>query len=350
MRDNNKKSLEKAVKIIVGLLVFCICVILALLKFPLNRDGGDIDSETSAFSQLKETSYSSGFFSDDSQILESSGEEEPALPALSFGAEVNLLSKHIIVYDIDKNYVLYERGAESLCYPASLSKLMTALVALEHLPPETLLTVGSEVLMIGENSSTAYLTAGQRLPAEALTDALLLPSGNDAAYVFAVNAAKKALGDEGLSNADAVRAFVGLMNEKARELGCQNTVFVTPDGYDADGQKTTAADMARISAAAYKNDTIRASVGKTEREYKFEGGGKSLWKNTNALIRPESSFYSDCATGMKTGSTDLAGYCLAVSAEIKGGKYIIVLMDCVTPADRNRDALEIIKGIQEIAE
>ena len=194
------------------------------------------------------------------------------------------------------------------------------MVALEHLSPTRRVTVGEEINMIGENSSVAFLAVGQRYTVKNLIDALLIPSGNDAAYVLAVNTARVAANDMSLSLESAVSDFVRLMNEKVKSLGCFNTHFFTPDGYDYEGQVTTAADMLSISKAASNNTYIKESVAKSK------SGG---WINSNLLLREDS--------------TSGAGYCVAVSATVDETDYIMIFMNSESSDGRFKDANTIIK-------
>jgi hypothetical protein len=99
-------------------------------------------------------------------------------------------AKSAILYDKTSNKILFEKNPDDRCYPASTTKLVTAIVALENVSPDTVYTVGTEIQLIGENSSTAFLVEGSALTLNDLIYAMLLPSGNDAAYTVAVNTAR----------------------------------------------------------------------------------------------------------------------------------------------------------------
>lgn len=173
-----------------------------------------------------------------------------------------------------------------------------------------------------------------------MLEALMLPSGNDAAYSLAVNAARVHANDNSLPAEDAVSDFVRLMNEKAKALGCISTCFLSPDGYDADGQYTTTEDMLLISIAAYSNAYIKECVSKSV-------NSQHGWYNSNMLIREDSEYYNPCVTGLKTGSTDAAGNCVAVSAEIGDATYIMLFMKSESKNGRFADANTIIELIKE---
>lgn len=275
--------------------------------------------------------------SDDlSSFGESSSEpiEQLVLPP-----NATLNSQIAVVYDVALGHNIYALNEDAVTAPASLTKLVTALVALEHLPASKTLTVGEEINRVGENSSIAFLSVGQRYTVKTLIDALLIPSGNDAAYVLAVNTARSVANNSSLSVDNAISDFVRLMNDKVKSLGCTSTYFCTPDGYDADGQETTANDMVIISLAALKNTTIASSVSKEK---------SGAWTNSNSLVCTESSYYNECVTGLKTGSTGAAGYCVAVSATVDEKQYIMIFLNCTTRDGRFADANTFIDIIQSL--
>lgn len=265
-----------------------------------------------------------------------SGAAEPE-PELALPPGVVVDTPIILVYDLKAEKAVYARNETELKAPASLAKLLTALVALEHLDEEQPLRVGEEIGRIGENSSIAFLEPGKRYRVKTLIDALLLPSGNDAAYVLAVNAARVAANDDSLGIDRALADFVRLMNEKAQSLGCYDSNFCTPDGYDAEGQVTTASDMLKIALAARKVRAIRETVAKPK---------SSGWENSNALLRQGSDYYKPEVTGMKTGSTDAAGFNIVVSADIDGGSYILIFMGSESAASRYKDAITFLDCIK----
>lgn len=249
----------------------------------------------------------------------------------------NTSSPYIILGD-DTGRVLYKKNENAKCYPASLTKLLTAIVALEHASADAEITVGNEITMIDPYSSRAYLTVGTRLTMEHLIQALLLPSGNDAAYVLAADGGRRIAGDANLSNADAIDRFCQEMNKKAKALGCTNTHFANPDGIHRDDHYTTAADMLIIAAAALKNDVIARTVSQPQVNVTFLSGQSVTWKNSNRLVQQQNVYTYAGATGLKTGTTDEAGYCLAASATRDGRTSIAIVMGSETENGRWEDA------------
>ncbi len=250
----------------------------------------------------------------------------------------NTASPHVILSDVTSGRVLYSKNADAKCYPASLTKLMTAIVAVENAQPDAIFTIGDEIYMIDPQSSRAYLTVGTRLTLENLLQALLLPSGNDAAYAVAVQIGRIIEANDTLDKNAAVDAFCKKMNDKAAALGCTGTHFSNPDGIDADDHYTTAADMLKIAACALGNETIASVVSSAAVNTTLLSGQTVNWKNTNRLIQENNAYSYAGATGLKTGSTDKAGYCLAASAEREGKTCIAIVMGAKTESGRWEDA------------
>lgn len=250
----------------------------------------------------------------------------------------NTSSPHVVLSNVTKGEILYAKAETEKAYPASLTKLMTAIVAVENCPTDTVLTVGDEIRLVDKESSLAYLTVGTRLTLNQLLKALLLPSGNDAAYAIAAQVGRKIAGNDSLDNRSAIRLFVEKMNEKAVALGCTGTHFANPDGIHDPNHYTTAADMLKIAACTLEKPEIAGvvSLGKTTET--FLSGQTVTWKNSNKLVRQDNAFAYDGATGMKTGSTSEAGYCLIASALRDGQTSVAVVMGSQTESGRWEDA------------
>ncbi len=273
-------------------------------------------------------------------------------------------AKYVVLYDATSDKIIFQRNANKKCYPASTTKMLTAIVASKIIPKDTVITVGDEISLIGFDSSTAGLQTGMKMTFEALLDALLLPSGNDAAYTIAVNAARIYTGNDKLSNEEAVKTFMGLVNEAAKEIGCTGTHYVTPDGWHDDDHYTTATDLAKIAAYARTVPMVKASCGKAEAEWELiqdsdtddsdtsalsdndddtDGDEVSLpasmyWYNSNAMLQVGSESYSKYCDGMKTGFTDEAGTSVVASAEMDGHTFIAVIMFGETLYKKYEDA------------
>jgi D-alanyl-D-alanine carboxypeptidase (penicillin-binding protein 5/6) len=138
------------------------------------------------------------------------------------------------------------------------------------------------------------------------------------------------------------------MNKKAGELGAENSCFVTPDGYDAIGQYTTAYDIGRIALAAAKNKSITKITAKSSVNLTLASGQKLYLKNTNALLNKDSEWYNPNVIGLKTGTTSMAGHCLISAAKNKTGMVISVVMNS-TVKGRWNDANKLLQyGLKNI--
>ena len=234
----------------------------------------------------------------------------------------------------DDGKVLYSYNASDSISLASITKLMTACTALKYLSPETEVTVGSEIAMVKPLSTLAYLWQGMTLSLSDLMSAMLLPSGNDAAYTAAVSTARAMSPGGNLTDYEAVNFFVGLMNGLAEDLGMENSHFANPEGWDDPGNYTTAEDLMKLVEHAWSLPTIRETVGQYQKTVTYPQGGSSVWTNTNRLMEPGGIFYDEDVIGIKTGTTDYAGCCL-VSAYLRNGKtYFCIVMGCYYDNDR----------------
>ena len=161
-----------------------------------------------------------------------------------------LSSEYAVLYDTANDIILYKKNADAKCYPASTTKLLTAIVANKILDNDEVITVGNEITLIGEDSSVAGLEVGQKLTAKQLLYAMLLPSGNDAAYTIAVASARKFKENDKLPAKEAIEVFAELMNDAATELGAEHSHFTNPDGFHDKNHYTTALDMVKIASYA----------------------------------------------------------------------------------------------------
>lgn len=206
--------------------------------------------------------------------------------------------------DADSGRVLYERGGDERRLIASITKLMTALVALEsgHALDETV-TIRTE--WTGIEGSSLYLKSGEEITLEALLYGLLLRSGNDAAHAVA-----------GYCSGD-LDSFVARMNTKAEELGMENTSFSNPSGLNAEDHYSTARDMAILARACLSNETLRSIVSTRS----ITIGGRIITNHNKLLWQ-----YEGCI-GLKTGYTEKAGRTLVSAAERDGMTLICVTLN-----------------------
>ena len=243
-----------------------------------------------------------------------------------FASAPKITAKGAILIEAKTGRVIYEKNADTRLMPASTTKIMTAILALENLR----LTDEARV------SREAMYTEAQNMPldqndivsVENLLRALLLESDNGSAVVLA----------EHMSG--SVKKFSRLMNKKAVEIGCENTNFVTPNGLPNEKHLSTARDMAKISAYAMKNQKFREIVGEKNLNmfWVFPKHKMAPLENTNRLL-----WTFDGITGIKTGWTNAAGGCLAASAKRRGLELIVVVLGSEDADLRFKEAAELLE-------
>ena len=226
-----------------------------------------------------------------------------------------VVAQTAILLDANTGITLFSKNPDQVMYPASTTKIMTLLLALENGDLDETITIGQEVNMIAWDSSRANLRPGDRISLRDLLYGLMLASGNDAAYSVAVHIARNISENPNLPAATGLRDFAALMNQRAKEMGATNTNFVNPDGYPHPSHYTTARDLALITAAAMKNPDYREfdSTAHYHPET-WAGGNVQSWNNGNFLIRRDREFYYDRAVGGKTGFTYPAGFTMVATA------------------------------------
>ena len=240
--------------------------------------------------------------------------------ALSFPlpSDLKVMSKSVLLVSMDTGQTVYEKEADTKMYPASTTKIMTYIVAYENIDDveNTRIKVKQSVIdeLLNTGSSMAYLSdhVGESVKVMDLLYSLMVPSGNDAAMVLA----------DYIGNGD-VQVFVDKMNEKAKELGCENTHFANPDGLHDKDHYTTARDLVKMTNYALKLPNFK-KISNTV-SYTCEGDDTPL-KTTNFLIDPNTEYYYMYAEGIKTGTTDEAGRCLVTTGSADGQSYMLILL------------------------
>ncbi len=236
---------------------------------------------------------------------------------------VNVTSPYCILINAKTNEILYTNcDVNEKIYPASITKLLTAIIALKYGDPQTVYTPGDELTLLAADSSRAYIKAQHSLTLEMLIEAMMLPSGGDAAYVVAAGIGRIIAKNESLTGVEAVAVFVGEMNKYAEEHNLTGSHFTCPDGYHDDDHYTTLLDIMTISRYALDEPIIMKYAGRYRDDVRYASGHKNTWTNTNTLLDSDSPYYYENAIGLKTGTTDEAGYCL-VSAAALGTKEVL---------------------------
>lgn len=224
-----------------------------------------------------------------------------------------------LLMESETGTILYEKNIYDKMYPASTTKIMTAILALENCNLDDVATVSRNAVMsVPSDYTNANLQIGEELTIKDLLYAFLIPSANDCGYVLAEHIA------------GTVSNFANMMNEKAIEIGCLNTHFVNPSGIQDENHYSTAYDLALIGRYAMKNETFRQIV--STPTYNLPATNKydstdRRFVSTNFLIREgQPKYYYEYATGIKTGFTDDARDCVVASAKKDGIEYIAVIL------------------------
>lgn len=273
--------------------------------------------------------------------------EDTATEDTSSGSETTVYTvaaTHAFVYEPASGTLLYSKGdMDQRIAPASVTKLLTAYVGLQHLSCDTVLTVDANTLaLLSPYSSVAGLLDGYQLTTEMCVQTMMMPSGNDAAHVLAV-AAGRAIGGADLSPQAALDTFMNEVNQVAASIGMTNTHFVTPDGMDSSNHYTSLKDLVTLAQLVLQNDTLMKYARMYHQNLTLTSGQSLSVKNTNLLLDPTSKYYTSGACGLKTGTTSKAGACL-LSAFQKDGKYVIVgVFGCPTDSTRYEDTLHLYK-------
>ena len=242
----------------------------------------------------------------------------------------------------DGKYLYEERTAEKFA-PASLTKLLTASVALKYLSEEEIIEVGTEQNLVNYGSSVCYINIGNRMTVRELLYGMLLSSGNDAAYTAAVCTARKAVPEAQLDDNQAVEKFCEMMNDFAQSIGMENSQFVTPDGWDNAEQYTTVSDLVKLSEYVMTVPLLREITGTYQHYAEFETGESMTWTNTNRLLDPNDEYYRENAVGLKTGTTANAGCCLAAAFTEGERTYISVVLGCNDTNERYNRTVKMIE-------
>ena len=280
---------------------------------------------------------------------------EPGPTWMVPAADRQLLAQQYFVYDVDQDtFVTSSATPEERVWPASVTKLFTAYVAMQYVEPDRPITAGSALDQVAWGSSVAKLGKGDTLTAEQLVEAMLLPSGNDAAYVLAAEVGKIIADDFSINDVAAVMTFMETMNRKAKEVGMTGAHFVNPDGIHSDDHYMSYADLCLLGKLALENETIMkyANVARDTVTLPSQLEGSSViqgdlepgqveWKNTNKLIHEGNEYYCPYAIGLKTGQTPTAGSCLLSAFEMDGKTWIIGVFGCPEEDDRFDDTLQL---------
>lgn len=237
-------------------------------------------------------------------------------------------AKSAIMIEASTGEILFQKNANEKLAPASMTKMMSMLLIMEEIEKGNLKY--DEEITASENASSMggsqiFLQAGEKMTVTEMLKGIAIASGNDATVAMA----ERIAGSE--------EAFVKKMNSRAKELGLKNTNFVTSTGLDADNHYSCAYDMALIAKELVKHEKILEFTG-TYEEYLRKNSKNPFWLvNTNKLVR----FYQG-VDGLKTGFTNIAGYCLTATAKKDNMRLITVVMNEPDSAKRSSDTSKML--------
>lgn len=237
--------------------------------------------------------------------------------------------------DMENGETLFSKEPDKKAYPASTTKVLTALIALENGDLSEIVKIGNEAYLCAKDSSLAGIDIGEEISLEDLLYGLMLPSGNDAAYSVAVHIGRRIKNNPDLTIQESLEVFLGEMNSRIKDLGAKNSNFVTPDGYHDDNHYTTAHDMAIITRQAMTHKEFRKIIStkiftiddwSSLHDPNAEEKEIRYWWNSNALIQPKGDFFYPNAIGGKTGYTSKSQHCLVSSASNESLDLIAVVL------------------------
>ena len=249
-------------------------------------------------------------------------------------SDLSVNAKAALIVEANSGKIIYEDNAEKQNYPASVTKILTAIIVLENCKLDDIATVSkSAVSSIPLGYVVAPLFEEEQLKIEDLLYALLLKSSNDAAYVLAEHVG------------GSVEGFSSMMNKKAQELGCKNSHFVNPNGIHNNDHYTTAYDLYLIAKYAMENEDFAKIV--STYQYTLPATNKyskndRIMKNTNYFVNPNSKYYDENVKGIKTGTTLEAGNCLITYTKKNGFDVITVVLGAKTTESKFSETRKMI--------
>lgn len=251
-------------------------------------------------------------------------------PSIALPASLNVSAKSAILIDATTGRIFFDKKSTQRCHPASLTKIMTGIIAIELARPQELVTVSKKAAEVSVGS-TIDLHQGDKISLENLLKAALIASANDSTVAIAEHIA---------GNHDL---FVEMMNLKAGLLGAINTHFVNTNGYSKPNHYSTAQDLALLARYSMRNSYFAELVATKEAVIKWSGQDREMKvRNTNRLLRSEL----EGVDGIKTGSTPKAGSCLIASAT-RGDRQLFAVV--LRSGNRYLDATRMLEyGFEKI--
>ena len=270
--------------------------------------------------------------------------------AISYEPDFTPTSKAVYLENLDTGLILYEKNADEKMYPASLTKIMTAIVVLENvkdLDGETAeYPMWIQNMLYGTNASLGGLIVGEELTIRQLLTSALVQSGNESAMILAGYVGSGGMAD--FMPRD-ITTFVEMMNDKAKALGCTGTHFTNPTGLHSDNTYTTARDMAIMAKYAMQKSAFSSIVKNYAVQLGQTNKHADLWQySTNKMLLTSSPYYYAPVVGIKTGSTDAAGQCL-VSSAVRGSRTLISVVLGAEKVEKENGSGYIVESFTETA-
>lgn len=229
--------------------------------------------------------------------------------------DFKIYSDSAILIDSKTGNILAEKDMDKQVYPASTTKILTAILAIEKLDLDEVITASrSAVMAIPSGYSNAGIKENEKFTVSDLLDMFLIHSANEIGFIF------------GERISGTIEEFANLMNQKALELGCKNTHFTNPSGIQDKDHYTTAYDMALIAKYCMQNQTFRSIVCKKNCKIAPTDlySEERYFKNTNSLLDSSDRYYYEYAIGIKTGFTSQAKNCLIAASQKDGVELIAI--------------------------
>ena len=264
-------------------------------------------------------------------LAESPSDYNKSVPQLL--TEANLYAEAAVLVDAENGDVLFAKNAKQRMYPASTTKVMTLLLALESgVAMDTTIVIPQQAMDIPADSSLIPVFPGDMMTFRDLLYGFMLTSGNDGANAIAV-----------MVNG-SVEGFVARMNKRAQELGCEDTHFANPHGYHDENHYSTPLDLARITCEAVKLDAFRKIVSSPFYTMTIQRGKNTLEtrvSNTNSMLKSDNPYYYVDCIGVKTGYHSAAGHCFIGAAERDGVRLVTVDMKTVGNVEKWVDTIRL---------
>ena len=247
---------------------------------------------------------------------------------------IEISSPNAILIDVESGKILYEKDAYTAVYPASTTKILTAILALENCNLNEPVTASYNAIMsVPYDGTTAAIQVGETWTVKQLVEAMMVCSANEAANVLAEHIG------------GSIESFASMMNSRAKELGAKSTNFVNPNGLHDSNHKTTAYDMAVIARHGMLNlPEFKKAAALTEfslPDTNIYSKGDRNFINTNRMLIKSSSYYYEYATGIKTGYTSHSLNCIVASAKKDGVELIAVVFGAMGAKNRTDDTIAL---------